>query len=109
MDRFLISNAYKRSRSNSDEVMLVSKKPRTCSKQGIVTAAIRIAEFWKKLFYADGGKLFYRPCNLVVDHYRKDIVAKHLKSEVIALLSRHTGHMNEQLLWTWFERKSMIT
>ena len=48
-----------------------------------MTASVRVAEFGKKLFYEDSGKLFCRPCNLVVDHYRKDTVAKHLKSKVI--------------------------
>ena len=54
-------------------------------KQGNVPASVRVAEFGKKLFYEDSGKLFCRPCNLVVDHYRKHTVAKHLKSKVIAL------------------------
>ena len=56
-------------------------------------ASVRVAEFGKKLFYEDSGKLFCRPCNLVVlvdhfnlvvlvDHYRKYTVAKHLKSKV---------------------------
>ena len=44
MDRFLISNANKRSRSDSDEVTLASKKPRSCSKQGNVTASVRVAD-----------------------------------------------------------------
>ena len=70
MDRFLNSNANKRSRSDSDEVTPASKKPRSCSKQGNVPASVRVAEFGKKLFYEDSGKLFCRPCNLVVDHYR---------------------------------------
>ena len=82
MDRFLNSNANKRSRSDSDEVTPASKKPR---KQGNVPASVRVAELGKKLFYEDSGKLFCRPCNLVVDHYRKYTVAKHLKSKVIAL------------------------
>ena len=83
MDRFLNSNANKR--SDSDEVTPASKKPRSCSKQGNVPASVRVAEFGKKLFYEDSGKLSCRPCNLVVDHYRKHTVAKHLKSKVIAL------------------------
>ena len=86
MDRFLISNANKRFRSDCNEATPTSKKPRSCSKQGNVTASVRVAQFGKKLFYEDSGKLFCRPCNLVVDHYRKDTVAKHLKSKVIALL-----------------------
>ena len=44
MDRFLISNANKRSRSDSDEVTPASKKPRSCSKQGNVTASVRVAD-----------------------------------------------------------------
>ena len=58
MDRFLNSNANKRSRSDSDEVTPASKKPRSCSKQGNVPASVRVAEFGKKLFYEDSGKLF---------------------------------------------------
>ena len=52
MDRFLNNNANKRSRS--DEVSTlppVSKKPRPSAKQGNVTAAVRIAEFGKKILY----------------------------------------------------------
>ena len=48
MDRFLNSNANKRSRSDSDEVTPASKKPRSCSKQGNVPASVRVAEFGKK-------------------------------------------------------------
>ena len=56
MDRFLNNNANKRSRS--DEVSTlppVSKKSRPSAKQGNVTAAVRVAEFGKKIFFADGG------------------------------------------------------
>ena len=61
MDSFLNNNANKRSRS--DEVSTlppVSKKPHPSAKQGNVTAAVRVAEFGKKIFIADGGKLFCR-------------------------------------------------
>ena len=61
MDSFLNNNANKRSRS--DEVSSlppVSKKPRSSAMQGNVTAAVRVAEFGKKIFIADGGKLFSR-------------------------------------------------
>ena len=55
MDRFLISNANKRPRSDdASSLPPVGKKPRSCAKQGNVTAAVRVAEFGKKLFYADG-------------------------------------------------------
>ena len=61
MDRFL------NKRSRSDEVSAsppASKRPRSSAKQGNVTAAVRVAEFGKQLFYADGGKLFCRFCKL---------------------------------------------
>ena len=50
MDSFLNNNANKRSRS--DEVSSlppVSKKPRPSAMQGNVTAAVRVAEFGKKI------------------------------------------------------------
>ena len=50
MDRFLNSNANKRSRSDSDEVTPASKKPRSCSKQGNVPASVRVAEFGIRSF-----------------------------------------------------------
>ena len=51
MDRFLNSNANKRSRSDSiDEVTPAGKKPRSCSKQGNLPASVRVAEFGKKIF-----------------------------------------------------------
>ena len=36
-----------------------TKRPRSSSKQGNGTAAIRTAEFGSNLFYADGGKLLF--------------------------------------------------
>ena len=40
------------------------------SKQGNVTASVRVAEFGKAKFYADSdnGKLFCRACNFVIDY-----------------------------------------
>ena len=52
--------------------LLKSKKRSAASKQGNVSASVRIAEFGKATFYADNGKLFCRPCNVVVDHVRKN-------------------------------------
>ncbi|MCP4492918.1 MAG: hypothetical protein GY820_37295 [Gammaproteobacteria bacterium] len=84
MDRFLVSNANKRPCSDGDTPSSpTSKKPRPCAKQRNVSAAIRVAEFGRSLFYADGGKLFCRPCNAVVDHHRKHTISKHLDSKVI--------------------------
>lgn len=85
MDRFLINKrpvSVSPSRSSSS----LNKKPRLCAKQGNVSAADRVAEFGKHLFYADGGKLFCRPCNFVVDHFRKDSATKHVNSKVSSLL-----------------------
>ena len=45
--------------------------------------AVRVAEFGTKRFYADDGKLFCRFCNLILDHYWKDTVTKHMNSKVI--------------------------
>ena len=42
---------------------------------------LRALEFWKANFYADGGKLFSRSCNIVVDHFRKNTVDKHVNSK----------------------------
>ena len=84
MGRFLIINADKRSRSDEDTNLLpASKKPHTCAKQR--NTAVRVAEFGNKLSYADGGKLFCCPCNLVVDRFQKNTVSRHFKSKVITL------------------------
>ena len=42
---------------------------------------LRALEFWKANFYADGGKLFSRSCNIVVDHFRKNTVDKQVNSK----------------------------
>ena len=44
----------------------LSKKHRCCAKQGNLSVADRVAEFWRNLFNADGGKLFCWPYNLTV-------------------------------------------
>ena len=49
------------------------------------TAAVRIAEFGSRLFYADSGKLFCRPCNLVNEYFRQDSFTKHLKASIISI------------------------
>ena len=77
MERFLKRAAPTASGSLSPP----SKK----SKQGQVTAAQRAREYGSTKFYADGGKLFCRPCNVVVDHIRKFVIDQHLKSKVCAL------------------------
>ena len=45
-----------------------SKKPSPAAKQGKVSAIVRVAEFGQDKFYADGGKLFCRACNVVIEH-----------------------------------------
>ena len=77
MDCFVVSSPNSNKRAGSDiNNSRSGKKPRPPSKQGNVSADIRVAEFGRHLFYADGGKLFCIPCNLVVDHHRKNTVAK---------------------------------
>ena len=49
------------------------KKPKSCAKQGDVSAAYRAQEFDSN-FYESGGKLFCKPCNVVVNHVRKSVV-----------------------------------
>ena len=51
------------------------------AKQGCITVAAREIEFGKTKFYANGGKLFCRSCNFVVNHIRKDTIDKHIKSK----------------------------
>ena len=74
MDRFL-------KRSTPDPPRTPSPKPSKAAKQGNVTAVQRAAEFGAT-FYADGGKLFCRPCNSVVNHIRKSIIDNYLASKV---------------------------
>ena len=57
------------------------KRPAVEAKQGCITAAARAIEFGKTNFYADGGKLFCKSCNVVVNHIRKDTIDKHIKSK----------------------------
>ena len=77
MDRFL----KRATPSSSPAAAPSAKRPATAAKQGCKTAAQRAFEFGKTTFYADGGKLFCRSCNVVVDHFRKDTVEKHVKSK----------------------------
>ena len=56
------------------------KRPAVEAKQGCITAA-RAIEFGKANFYADGGKLVCKSCNVVVDHIGKDTIDKHIKSK----------------------------
>ena len=54
-----------------------SKKPSPDAKQGKVSALVRVAEFGRDKFYADGGKLFCRTCNVVIEHTRKNTMERH--------------------------------
>ena len=76
MDRFLSK------RPLSSVSQLPSKKPSPAAKQGKVSASVRVAEFGQDEFYADGGKLFCRACNVVIVHTRKNTVQRHLTREV---------------------------
>ena len=80
MDRFL----SKRPPSANDNVLSQPpcKKPSPAAKQGKVSASVRVAEFGRDKFYADGDKLFCRACNVVIEHTRKNTVERHLKRKV---------------------------
>ena len=79
MDRFLKRPAVG---SPSGSLTSSSKRRSVAAKQSNVTALVRVAEFGKDTFYADAGRLFCRPCNLVVDHIRKHTVEKHTKKHL---------------------------
>ena len=85
MDRFL-----KRPRANElsspNNCVVPSKKPKPCAKQGDVSAAYRAQEFGSH-FYESGGKLFCRPCNVVVDHVRKSVVSDPHTRDLIYLVN----------------------
>ena len=66
MDRFL-KCPRANELSSPNNCVVPSKKPKPCAKQGDVSAAYRAQEFGSH-FYESGGKLFCRPCNVVVDH-----------------------------------------
>ena len=62
------------------------------AKQGNVTNIVRVAESGKDTFYADAGRLFCRPCNLVVDHIRKHTVKKHTKKHLYREITAFFGN-----------------
>ena len=57
------------------------KKPKISDKQGNVAVSFRAKEFGPN-FYESGGKLFCRPCNVVIEHHRKSTVTKHINSKL---------------------------
>ena len=59
----------------------LSKKPRSCPKQGNVSAADRVAEFGRS-FSSLTAATFFAGLAILVDHFRKDVVAKHVNSNV---------------------------
>ena len=77
MDRFLSKRPQLSSVSQPP-----SKKPSPAAKQGKVTASVRVAEFGRDKFYADGGKLFCRASNVVMVHTLKNIVQRHFTRKV---------------------------
>ena len=78
MDRFLLSRPNSSSNSRqSSPTQSPSRRPSAAAKQGKVSALVRVAEFGRDKFYADGGKLFCRACNVVVEHVRKCTVQRH--------------------------------
>ena len=83
MDRFLKRPAPTSTDSSPPRCTLspASKKPKTSDKQGNVSVSFRAKEFGPD-FYESGGKLFCRPCNMVIEHHRKSTVTKHVNSKV---------------------------
>ena len=65
----------------SSPVSSPCKKPMLNAKQGDVhvSALFRGQEFGAN-FYESGGMLFFRPCNVVVEHHRKSVVKAHTKT-----------------------------
>ena len=76
MDRFLSK------RPLSSVSQPPSKKPSPAAKQGKVSASARVAEFGRDEFYADGGKLFCRACNVVIENRPRNTVERHLTRKV---------------------------
>ena len=74
MDRFL--------KRTLPQPELPAAMPPNSAKQGDVTAQIRSTQYVGGVFYADGSKRYCRICNIVVDHVRKSVVDKHVKSKV---------------------------
>ena len=82
MDRFLKRPAPSSSGANSSPSSSpLAKKPKVSDKQGNVSASFRAKEFGSD-FYDSGGELFCRPCNMVIDHFRKCVIKKHIDSKV---------------------------
>ena len=76
MDHFL-----KRTEHPVLPVLPAPKKPKVSSKQGVISASFRAQEFGV-YFYENGGKLFCKSCNLVIDHHRKFVIKRHIDSKV---------------------------
>ena len=62
-------------------------KKHKSAKQGDLTAKQRSLQYVGSVFYSDGGRMFCRSCNMVVDHTRKSVVDAHIKSKVRFLAS----------------------
>ena len=93
-DRFVVGSKRPAPAPSSDSVRSPSnKKPGVSSKQGNFTANIRVTEFGRDVFNADGGKLFCHQCNLVIDHFWKHTITKHLGTKVILIYVRGRSHI----------------
>jgi hypothetical protein len=77
MDRILKSPT---SSEPSSPVSSPCKKPMLNAKQEDVSASFRGQELGAN-FYESGGKLFCRPCNVVVEHHLKSVVKSHTNSQ----------------------------
>ena len=81
MDRFLLKRSHPSLVSSSAERFVTqppSKRPSPATKQGNLSALVRVAEFGDDKFYANGGKLLCKACNVVIEHTRKNTVERHL-------------------------------
>ena len=86
MDRFLKRPAPISTVSSTNRSTLApaAKKPKVSDKQGNISASFRAQEFGSN-FYESGGKLFCKPCNMVLEHQQKFTVNKHVASKVCTL------------------------
>ena len=63
--------------------------PGISSGKGPAVSICRKAAFGKATFYADSGKLFCRPCYIMIEHAcEKNSVERHLKTRVNKFLYR---------------------
>lgn len=60
----------------------LTKPARAKDHAANITAAERAKQYKSSEVYEDGGRLFCRTCNVVLNHIRKSVIDDHLKSQV---------------------------